>query len=350
MKTAMPIDMRSDTVTRPSAAMRERMAAAEVGDDVYGEDPTVNLLQDRVADMLGKEQALFVPSGSMGNQLCIKVHTDPGDEIIAERGSHVFNYETAGAAFLSSVQVYPVAGLRGIMSAEEIRRAIRPLIYYMPRTRLVCIENTHNGAGGVVYPLSVIRETGAVARAEGLRMHLDGARLWNACAATGVSPAAYAAEFDSVSVCLSKGLGAPVGSVIAGNSTFIGTARHFRKLYGGGMRQAGVLCAAGLFALDHNRERLHLDHEHAHLFATIVAGVPGVTVDMATVQTNIVIMNIEGTRKTPAEILGHLKGRGVLLSQGGYGSLRAVTHLDVSAEQVKQAAEEFRSVVALTAG
>ena len=259
----MPIDLRSDTVTRPSPGMRTAMAEAEVGDDVFGEDPTVNLLQSRVAAILEKEAALFVPSGTMGNQICIKVHTQPGDEVIVERGAHVFNYETAGAAFLSSVQIHPIEGIRGVLAPEEILKAIRPRVYYMPRTRLLCVENTHNRAGGTVTSLERMRELRAVATECGLAVHLDGARLWNACAALGVPPAAFAKEADSVSVCLSKGLGAPVGSVVAGTRQFVDEARHYRKLFGGGMRQAGILAAAGLFALENHLPDLPQDHEKA---------------------------------------------------------------------------------------
>ncbi len=271
----MTIDLRSDTVTRPSDEMRRVMAGAEVGDDVYGEDPTVNRLQERVARLLGKEEALFVPSGTMGNQISIKVHTQAGDELIAERDAHIFQYETGGAAFLSSVQVHTVQGERGILTAGHVREAIRPEIYYMPRTRLICLENTHNRAGGSIYPLRVIEEIEALAREQKLKMHLDGARLWNACVATGISPATYAGFFDSVSVCLSKGLGAPVGSVIAGSKDFIDSARHYRKIFGGGMRQAGILAAAGLYALDHNIARLIEDHEKAKILAGALARAKG---------------------------------------------------------------------------
>ncbi|MGA9121422.1 MAG: low-specificity L-threonine aldolase [Bacteroidota bacterium] len=332
------IDLRSDTVTRPTPPMREAMARADVGDDVFGEDPTVNKLQAEVASILGKESALFVPSGTMANQLCIKCHTSAGDEIIAERGAHVFNYETGGAAFLSSVQIHIVDGEHGILQADQIRRVIRPRLYYMPRTRLVCLENTHNRAGGTIYPIEVIREIRTMATETGLRMHLDGARLWNACAATGISPADYASSFDSVSVCLSKGLGAPVGSVIAGSQAFIDDARHFRKIFGGGMRQAGVLAAAGLYALKNNRERLTEDHEHAAWLAKELAGVPGFSIDLSTVQSNIIIMDVEGTGRPPEEILAAFKAQGVLLSAGNYMGLRAVTHLDVSRKDVEQAA------------
>ncbi len=333
------IDLRSDTLTRPSPAMRQAMAAAEVGDDVFGEDPTVNRLQDRVADLLGKERALFVASGTMGNQLCIKTHTRAGDEVIAEAGAHVFFYETAGAAFLSSVQIHQVHGTRGVFAADDVRQAIRPDIYYMPRTRLLCLENTHNRAGGAVYPLDAFASIARVAHDAGLRVHLDGARLWNACVASGETPASYCAHVDSVSVCLSKGLGAPVGSVIAGSRDFIEEARHYRKIFGGGMRQAGILAAAGLYALDHNVDRLAEDHAHALAFATVVGGIPGVVIDMATVQSNIVIMDTAGTGIGAGEWAARCAAAGVRVSQASERTLRAVTHLDVSAEDVRTAAQ-----------
>jgi len=339
------IDLRSDTVTRPSAAMREAMSRAEVGDDVFGEDPTVNLLQEQVAALLGKEAALFVPSGTMGNQLCIKTHTQPGDEVIVEAGCHVFNYETAGISFLSGVQAHPVQGVHGVMPLEAVRRAIRPRLYYMPRTALLCVENTHNRAGGTVQPIADIEAVTGLARGEGIRTHLDGARLWNACAATGITPAEYARHFDSVSVCFSKGLGAPVGSALAGTREFVETARHFRKLFGGGMRQAGVLAAAALHALEHNRERLPEDHEKARVLASGLAEVRGFRIDPATVQTNIVIIDVTPSGRQPAAILAELRARGVLLSAGNYMGLRAVTHLDVGMDQVRRAVALIREVV-----
>lgn len=332
-----PIDLRSDTITRPTPAMREAMARAEVGDDVFGEDPTVNRLQERVAELLGKEAALFVPSGTMGNQLCVKVHTRPGDEVIAERGSHVFNYETGGAAFLSGVQLHILDGVRGVLTAEQIVRAVRPPVYYMPRTALICLENTHNRAGGTVYPLAAVKEIRAVADAHGLRVHLDGARLWNACVATGVAPAAYAALCDSVSVCFSKGLGAPVGSAIAGGAAFIGEARHYRKIFGGGMRQAGVLAAACLFALERNVDRLAEDHEKARVLAGEIGKVKGLALDPAGVETNIVIADVGGLGLRPEEVLGRLRAHGVLLTPGTWNSIRAVTHMDVTLEEVRVA-------------
>lgn len=339
------IDLRSDTVTLPTDAMRKAMARAEVGDDVYGEDPTVNRLQERVADVLHTEAALFVPSGTMGNQICLKVHTRPGDEVIAESGSHVFNYETAGAAFLSSAQVHPVDGVNGVLSVDAVRRAIRPRVYYMPTTRLLCIENTHNRAGGTITPLARMRELGALARAEGLRVHLDGARIWNAMVATGTPASEYASCADSVSVCFSKGLGAPVGSAIAGTRDFIEEARHYRKLFGGGMRQAGVLAGAALFALDHNVERLREDHEKAAVLAGELSTVRGFVIDPSTVQTNIIVISVESSGRLPEEILDALRSRGVLLSLGGYMALRAVTHLDVGMEEVRRAAAVIREVM-----
>ena len=338
----MMIDLRSDTVTRPSAAMRKAMALAEVGDDVFGEDPTVNRLQESVAALLGKEAALFVPSGTMANQLCIKVHTDAGDEVIAERGAHVFNYETGGAAFLSRVQVHPVDGVGGVMDVEMIRRAVRPELYYMPRTSLVCLENTHNRAGGTIQPLSVIASIRTFTQELGIRMHLDGARLWNACAATGIAPGEYAKYFDSVSVCLSKGLGAPVGSLITGSRDVIRKALHFRKIFGGGMRQAGVLAAAGLFALEHNRDRLQEDHEKASDLARELSDVPGFLIDTTSVQTNIIVIDVTNAGVSPEVILSSLRDEGVLLSAGNYMGLRAVTHLDVSMKEVKLAADLIR--------
>ncbi len=338
------IDLRSDTVTKPSAAMREAMAKAEVGDDVFGEDPTVNLLQQKVANLLGKEAALYVPSGTQANQICIKVHTQPGDEVIMEKGCHLFNYETGALAFLSNIQPHTIEGVRGVMNVEQITKAIRPKAYYMPRTALVAVENTHNRAGGTIYPISVIAEIFELTRSEKMGYHLDGARLWNACVETGISPKEYAAYFNSVSVCLSKGLGAPVGSVIAGSKEFIERARKYRKIFGGGMRQAGILAAAGIYALENNRERLREDHAKMKYFAGELAKLPSMTIDMEAVQTNIVIIGVEKTGKSPEEVLAMLKSRGVLLTMGNWMSVRAVTHLDVSMDEVKLAVTVFHEL------
>jgi threonine aldolase len=319
--------------------MRQAMAAAEVGDDVFGEDPTVNRLQARVAEILGKEAALYVPSGTMGNQVCIKTHTHAGDEVIADAGAHVFFYETAGAAFLSSVQIFPVQTKHGILSTEDVRKAIRPDIYYMPKTRLLCLENTHNRAGGTLYQLEELAEVAAFARRSGIAVHLDGARLWNASIATGTSPEKYCRHVDSVSVCLSKGLGAPVGSLIAGTRAFVDEARHFRKIFGGGMRQAGILAAAGLYALEHNMNRLAEDHENAKTLATMLSAMPGISIDMDTVQTNIVMLNCSKSGKNAVEWNKRFREAGVRLSQPGEWLMRAVCHLNVSRQDVVNAAE-----------
>lgn len=339
------IDLRSDTVTKPSPAMREAMAKAEVGDDVFGEDPTVNLLQEKVAAMLGKEAALYVPSGSMGNQTCIKVHTQPGDEVIVEKGCHVFNYETGGMALLSSIQPHTIEGVRGAFTANDIKRVIRPKVYYMPRTRLICIENTHNRAGGTIFPMHLIKEIHDLARTEGIKLHLDGARLWNACVETGISPKDYASYFDSASVCLSKGLGAPVGSVICGSKEFVNEARHYRKLFGGGMRQAGILAAAGIYALDNNISRLKEDHAKAKFLAIELAKNPVFSIDMESVQTNIIIIDLQESGKLPEEVLSQLRAKGVLLTAGNYMGIRAVTHMDVSMEEVQKAAQIIQDTI-----
>lgn len=344
--TTQFIDLRSDTVTKPSPAMRDVMMKAEVGDDVFGEDPTVNLLQQKVAALLGKEAALYVPSGTQANQICIKVHTQPGDEVIMEKGCHQFNYETGALAFLSGIQPHVIEGVRGVMKVDDVRKAIRPKFYYMPRSALVAVENTHNRAGGTIYPIEIIRELHELTRTEKMGFHLDGARLWNACVETGISPKEYANFFDSVSVCLSKGLGAPVGSVIAGTKEFVEKARKYRKIFGGGMRQAGILAAAGIYALDKNRERLKEDHAKMKYLAAELAAIPSLSIDMEAVQTNIVIIGVEKTGKQPDEVLALLKAKGVLLTGGIWMSVRAVTHLDVSMEEVKQAAGVFRELFA----
>ena len=336
--------MRSDTVTKPSDAMRRAMANAEVGDDVFGDDPTVNRLQERVAELLGKESALYVPSGVMSNQLALKTHTNPGDEVIVEKDSHIFNYETAAPSLLSGIQLNPVPGVRGLMTAEAVEEAIRPDVYYMMPTRLVCLENTHNRGGGSIYPLKLIEEIKQVTVRHNLKYHLDGARLWNASVATGIKVSEYAKYFDSVSVCLSKGLGAPVGSVLAGTKEYINRARRFRKIFGGGMRQVGILAAAGLYALENNIQRLTEDHEKAKTFAKLLLESKLYEVNVDHVETNIVIFGLKPPfPKDPAEkvdkFIADTKSLGVLLSAGTAGKVRAVTHLDVSMENVKKAAE-----------
>ena len=280
------IDLRSDTVTQPTVAMREAMARAPVGDDVFNEDPTVHQLQDRVADLLGKEAALFVPSGTMSNQVCVRVHTQPGDEILCDVNSHIYVYEAGGPAVHSGVMCRTLEGDHGILEVSQLEDKIRPIDDHQVRTRLVCLENTHNRGGGRIYPLAKIRAISTWARQHGLAMHLDGARLWNAIVATGIPAAEWAGPFDSVSVCFSKGLGAPIGSALAGPREFIARARRVRKLFGGGMRQAGILAAAALFALDHHQERLADDHRHAQLMAQAIAETPGLRLDPPEVETN----------------------------------------------------------------
>jgi len=339
------IDLRSDTVTKPSAKMREAMMTAEVGDDVYGEDPTVNRLQERIAELLGKEAALFVPSGVMANQLAIKVHTQPGDEVIVESESHIYNYETAGSAFISHVQLSTVKGTHGVLKAEQIEHAIRVPVYYNPKTTLACLENTHNKAGGTIYPFQEIKSIYEFTRSRNLALHLDGARLWNASVATKIAPKEYARYFDTVSVCFSKGLGAPVGSALVGTRKKIEQARTYRKILGGGMRQAGILAAGALYALEHNIDRLEEDHRKAKVFAEQLSGIDGIQIDPASVQTNIVIMRISDRNKNTSDIVGKLKEKNILISEMDSSTLRAVTHLDVSMDQVNKAAEIIRSIL-----
>ncbi len=339
------IDLRSDTVTKPTPGMRKAMAEAEVGDDVFGEDPTVNLLQERVALLLGKEAALFVPTGVMANQLAIKVHTQPGDEIIVESGAHIFQYETAAPSFISHVQVHTIQGKRGVMRVEDIIPSIRSSAYYMPRTSLICLENTHNKAGGTIYPYDEIQRISSLARERRLALHLDGARIWNASVATGISPKEYAQCFDTVSVCFSKGLGAPVGSALAGPKELVEKARKFRKVLGGGMRQAGIIAAGAFYAVEHHVDRLKDDHEKARILAGELAQIPGFEIDLEGVQTNIVIIEIEKTRKTPAQILEILRTKRVLLTEMSHSAIRAVTHMDVSMEDVHQAANTIKSTL-----
>jgi threonine aldolase len=338
------IDLRSDTVTKPSPGMRRAMMEAPVGDDVFGEDPTVNALQARMCSLFQKEASLFVPSGTMGNEVCIKVHTHPGDEIIVEQDSHIFVYETAGPSLLSGVQMTTIAGVRGRMTAEQIKKAIRPRAYYLPSTKLICFENTHGRSGGSVIPLEEIKGVRNLALNENIKMHLDGARLWNACVAAGIPLAEYAICFDSLSVCFSKGLGAPVGSLILGDQKFIDQALRYRKIFGGGMRQAGILAAAALYALDHNIERLREDHDKARVFFSGIRNLKGITINPGEVETNMVIADISATGRSQTEILDLLKSRGLLLTPERQSSIRAVMHLDVSMEEVEQAVEICKTV------
>ncbi len=331
-------DFRSDTVTRPTAAMRRAMAEAEVGDDVFGEDPTVRRLEERVAELLGKEAALFVPSGVMANQLALKVHTRPGDEVVLAERSHLFHYESGAPAMLSGVQLRPVEDRRGFLTGDAVRAVVRGRYDWEPRTRLVCLENTVNKAGGLVYPLGLAREVGAAAREHGLALHLDGARLWNAAVASGHSEAELAGPFDTVSVCLSKGLGAPVGSLLAGEAETIRLARRYRKLFGGGMRQVGILAAAGLVALGH-RADLAADHRRARRLAEALAALDEFAIDPETVETNIVIAE---TRLPAETVLARLAERGVQLVAFGPHTVRATTHRDLTDADLDRAIAALR--------
>jgi threonine aldolase len=340
-----PIDLRSDTVTRPTPAMRAVMESAEVGDDVFHEDPSVNLLQERVAALLGKEAALFVPSGTMSNQIAIKVHTQPGDELLCESECHIYNYEAGGPAVLSGVTVRTIEGEYGILDVCQLEGKVRPVNEHLVRTRLVCLENTHNRGGGRVYPLEKIRAISAWAHQHGLIMHLDGARLWNAMVATGIPAADWAREFDTVSVCFSKGLGAPIGSALLGSRDFIHKARHIRKLFGGGMRQAGILAAAALHAVDHHVERLAEDHRNAQVLAEAIRDTPGLQLDPPDVQTNLVWFDVDPELTTAKELTAVLQRQGVLVHSAGPQTLRACTHLDVSHSQAQRAAETIQKTV-----
>ncbi len=341
------IDLRSDTVTKPSDAMRDAMARAIVGDDVYGEDPTVNRLQEMAAALLGKAAALFVPSGTMANQLSLRVQTQPGREVIVDGRSHVIRYEQGAGAALSGAQFHWLEGRRGLLTPEQVEAAIRPRDAHTVQTGLIWLENTHNAGGGTIYPIETVVRIHEVARRHGLPMHLDGARLFNAVVATGVSAADYARSFDTVSFCLSKGLGAPVGSmIVTDNMSLMESLRRFRRMYGGAMRQAGILAAAGIFALEHNIDRLKDDHQHARLLASVIKQIPGVEVDADAVQTNIVMFDVPESRLSGSDIVKALRAEGVLINCLGGRTFRAVTHLDVGKSDIERAGEIFRRALA----
>jgi len=339
------IDLRSDTVTIPSPGMRQAMAAAPVGDDQYGEDPSVNRLQERIAELLGKEAALFVPSGTMANQIGLKILTRPGDEVVVGDEAHIVWHESGAAAANSGIQ-FTVVGRGGLFSAADLRSAYKPPGHIVfPPTTLVAIENTHNRGGGVVFPQ---REAVAICEAAselGLASYLDGARLFNTAAATGLSLAELAAPFDVVSVALSKGLGCPVGSLIAGRHEAVSRARRVRRMFGGAMRQSGILAAAGLYALDHNLSRLVEDHANARVLAERLQGLRGICLDLATVQSNIVIFRMEEGAPEAATIVARAQEVGVLIFAFGVRTVRAVTHLDVSADQCRRAADLLAEVI-----
>lgn len=335
------IDLRSDTVTKPSKAMREAMANAEVGDDVWGDDPTVIKLEQECAKLSGKKASLFVPSGCMANQLAVKCHTQPSDEIICEWDSHIMKYENSAPAFISGVQVMPLKGKRGVFNPAEVEDAIRPDWYHFPKTTLICLENTHNRAGGTIYPLDDIKEIRKIALSRGIKTHLDGARIFNAVVETGVPLSEYAAEFDSVSFCFSKGLGAPVGSILCGGRDFIKLAHRFRKVLGGGMRQAGIIAAGALYSIQNNIPRLKDDHKKARMFAEEISRLPFIELDASHVQTNIVIYK---TTTDANALKAVLEEKGLLVSNEGPELMRAVFHMDVSEEQTAEAVKIYKSV------
>jgi threonine aldolase len=323
------VDLRSDTLTRPTAGMRAAMASAEVGDDVYGEDPTVNALEARVAALFGHEAALFVPSGTMGNQVCLRLLVPPAEELICDSDAHIVTYEHGAAAQLGGIQTRTLVSPRGLLDPVALAPLLRPAGFGTVVTRAVAVEQTHNRGGGAVYPYEQLVALRSVTAEAGVALHCDGARIWNACVATGVSPAAYGGLFDTLSVCLSKGLGAPVGSVLVASAERVAQARVLRKRLGGGMRQAGILAAAGLFALDHHVERLADDHRRASsLAAALAAAVPGLTAPDE-VDTNIVVLDLRATPYTGAELAALCRAEGLLVSVVGPRRVRMLTHLDV---------------------
>ena len=350
MKNANPIDLRSDTVTRPCAEMRSAIAAAPVGDDQYGEDPTTNLLQERVAGVLGKEASLWLPSGTMANQVALRVLTRPGDDVIVSRESHAVWHETGGSAANAGVQFTEI-GARGVFTADEFRASLKPrghVIY--PPTSLVEIENTHNRAGGVIFPRDEAERICAAAREHGVSAYLDGARLWNVAVASGQALAQLAAPFDLVGVSLSKGLGAPGGSLLAGSRELIERAVRYRRMLGGAMRQVGIFAAAGLYALDHNLARLAEDHANARRIAERLAKSSRIALDLATVQTNIIVFRLDAEAPDAATVVARARERGVLVFAFGPRTIRAVTHLDVSRAQCEEAAEVLAAIAEDRAG
>ena len=337
------VDLRSDTLTVPDEGMRHAMARAEVGDDVWGEDPTVRRLEDDIARRLGKEAGVFVPSGTMGNLACVAAQTHPGDEVIADAEAHLFMYEVGGAALIAGVQLRVLESVDGIPDAESVAAAVRPPDVHQPVSTLLCIENTHNRRGGGAIDTTRIHAAASEAHRLGLRVHCDGARLFNAAAALSVTPAELVKDCDTVTVCISKGLGAPVGSVVSGDTLTMESVRRWRKRLGGGMRQAGIIAAAGLYALDHNLARLTQDHENARIIAEAVGGSPGATLRRPAVPTNIVTFD---TQASAAELASRMREQNVLVSTMGPRTVRCVTHLNVDAAQAERAAAVLARVLA----
>jgi threonine aldolase len=339
------VDLRSDTLTLPTQAMREAMARAEVGDDVWEEDPTVRRLEDMAARRTGKEAALFVSSGTQGNLVSVLTQTRPGQEVILDADSHIFNYEGAGAAVFGGVQTLPVKTARGFLTPDQVREHIRPSNIHIPMTGLVCVENTHNRHGGTCCTPEEIEAVAAAAHAAGVPVHLDGARIFNAAVALARPAADFARHVDSITFCLSKGLGAPVGSVVCGSREFVARARRVRKMLGGGMRQVGVLAAAGIVALESMVERLGEDHRNCRRLAEGVSRLPRVRLDLATVQTNIVIFRVDKDGGATELVTGCL-ARKVKIHQTGPGTIRCVTHKDIDAEDIERALAAFREITA----
>ncbi|MBN2225618.1 MAG: aminotransferase class I/II-fold pyridoxal phosphate-dependent enzyme [Deltaproteobacteria bacterium] len=338
------IDLRSDTITRPTEPMRRAMYEAQVGDDVFFEDPTVNRLQERVAALLGKERALWVASGTMGNLLSIKALTQPGEEVILETENHIFVYEAAGSAVVSGVQLSPIQGKRGLITRPQVEAAIRPADIHQPRTSVVVIENTHNRAGGAVIPLGEIERISELCQQRGISMHMDGARLLNAVVASGIEARRYAQHFDTVTICFSKGLGVPMGSMIAGSGAVMDRVHRFRKMIGGGQRQVGIVAAAALYALDHHVERLAEDHANAKRLAEALSMLPDVSVNPEEVDTNIVIFQVDPARMSPTDVVVEMQKRAVLMFPFGPTNVRCVTHLDVSSDDIEAAIGAFSEV------
>jgi threonine aldolase len=339
------IDLYSDTQTRPTAAMRDAMASAPVGDEQRGEDPTTNRLCEMVADMLGKEAAVFMPSGTMCNQIAILVHCRPGDEIVADRTAHIINSEGGGPAVFAGVMLKPVDGVRGIFTAEQAEEAVRRARRHAPRTRMIEIEQTANSGGGSIWPLETIRGVGTVAKAHGLVLHMDGARLLNAVVASGVPARDFAEPFDSLWLDLSKGLGCPVGAVLAGSADFIEQAWQWKQRMGGAMRQSGSIAAAGVHALEHHVDRMAEDHENAQYFADAIGNLPGIRVEPDRIETNMVFFDVSQTGLTAGELHQRLLDRGVRIGENDRYRMRVVTHLDVTRDQIAKAAETVREVV-----
>ncbi len=338
------IDLRSDTVTRPTAAMKRAMMEAELGDDVLGDDPTVLRLQERLADMFGKEAACFVPTGTMANQTAIRAHTEPGDEVLCHADSHIVHYETGSPAALSGVSIRPLTGPRGLFDADQVAWGCRPESIHAPRSRLLLVENTHNRGGGAVWPMEQLRRVTEAARQRGLRLHLDGARVWNASRKTGIHVREYARHFDTVSCCFSKGLGAPAGSAVVGDRATIARVARFRKMFGGTMRQSGVLAAAALYAIDNHFQRLEEDHANAAHLAGLIAEIPGLLLDPASVETNMVFFDIaEDLGFDAAELCRRMKREGVLALPNAPRRVRLVCHLDVDRAGIEKAAGVIRA-------